>query len=560
MFELHDVSLLAAAKPEERVLLGDVSAVFPPGELVAVAGPSGSGKSLLLQLLAGVRVPTFGEVLWTGASPRPPVAYHPPTLPSGTSRAEEWLTPAEQVVSALRLRVAGLSREEIARQTAELLEKTGLSAVADARGAALSRDQRRRLDLALELAGSPGLLVWDDPEPEPGPEFDHLLQTLAVDLKIAIVRVTASLDWMDDFDAVLVLSAGQLAYYGAPLCIGHYFQIDTPGQLYRRLGERSPEEWQRSWVKHGPAFGKPLPPEPLREKVVRAGAGAQYRELLRRRWTVAWRDRTSLGWQLTLTAAFPLAAAVFALGGLPRFFNLAGQLHGDVVTKVREQAILALDATYGARLATALALAQFVLLAFLTARFTAREIAGERRFLETGKYRGLRVAGYVAAKAAFLLPCAALAALWMGVYVHWVCRLPGSLAVQAGVLALANAAFAALCLAVSGFARSAVRAGRCCFALAVLQLPFAGVLLAPPEWLSWMLRPLSTVYWGANAYLEAMNGTQFYEVLQMVSPTSPLQWCLGMLALQLALGLGMALLGCHMSHLSKGVGTGCSGT
>ncbi len=560
MFELHDVSLLAAAKPEERVLLGDVSAVFPPGELVAVAGPSGSGKSLLLQLLAGVRVPTFGEVLWTGASPRPPVAYRSPSLPSGTSRAEEWLTPAEQIASALRLRVAGLSREEMARQTAELLEKTGLSAVAEVRGGALTRDQRRRLDLALELTGSPGLLLWDDPEPEPGPEFDHLLQTLAAELKIAIVRVTASLDWLDDFDAVLVLSVGQLAYYGAPLCIGHYFQIDTPGQLYRCLGERSPEEWQRSWAKHGPAFGKPLPPEPLREKVVRAGAWAQCRELFRRRWTVAWRDRVSLGWQLTFVAAFPLAAAVFVLGGLPRFFNLAGQLHGDVVTKVREQALLALDATYGARLATGLALAQFVLLAFLTARFAAREIAGERRFLEIGKYRGLRVAGYVAARAAFLLPSSVFAALWMGVYVHWVCRLPGSLAVQAGVLALANAAFAALCLAVSSFARSGARAGRCCFALAVLQLPFAGVLLAPPEWLSWMLRPLSTVYWGANAYLEAMNGTQFYEVLQMVSPTSPLQWCLGMLALQLALGLGMAWIGCLISHHMKGVGTGRSGT
>ena len=56
MFELQDASLLVAAKPQETVLLGDVTASFPPGEVVAVVGLPGSGKSTLLKAMIGLNV------------------------------------------------------------------------------------------------------------------------------------------------------------------------------------------------------------------------------------------------------------------------------------------------------------------------------------------------------------------------------------------------------------------------------------------------------------------------------------------------------------------------
>ncbi|XHR28004.1 MAG: ATP-binding cassette domain-containing protein [Chthoniobacteraceae bacterium] len=551
MFELHDVSLLAAALPQERVLLGDVSAVFPPGEVVALVGPPGSGKSLLLQVLAGVRVPTFGEVLWAGPTPAPSVAYHP-ALNFGHDRAASWLTVREQVSGALRLRVAASAADRAAQADA-LLCRVELAEVGERLGGTLSRGQRRRLELALELAGSPGLLLWDerdDAGSDPG--FERLLRTVAGELRIAIVRVTEALDRLGDFDSVLVLCGGHLAYHGVPGTLAHYFQIEEPGALWAQLASRDGGQWHGSWEKHGEAYRRALPAGAESGAPARLGPPGAFRQglgLLRRRCKVLLRDRAELGRELTLALAFPLAAAVFAMDGLPRFVGLSGALRGDVAAQVRENALLAVDATYGVGLVNGLVLAQFVLLAFLTGRLASNEVAGERGFLEREKFRGLRVGAYVASKAAFLLPWVVLQALWMGVFIHEVCRMPGALGWQAGVLALANAAFAAMCLALSSFARTPGRARQLCFGLAALQLPFAGVLLAPPEWLSWTLRPLSPLYWGSGAYFQSMEGTRFYEILQMVNPQSPSGLCLGMLGGQLALGLIFCAVGCNMNRL-----------
>jgi len=532
--------------------LGDVSAVFFPGEVAALVGPPGSGKSLLLQVLAGVRVPTFGEVIWTGAAPAPSVAYHP-ALNFGHDRAASWLTVREQISGALRLRVVA-SAADLSEQTEALLRRVELAEAGESRGGTLSRGQRRRLELALELAGSPGLLLWDerdDAGSDPG--FDRLLRTLAVELRIAIVRVTEALDRLGDFDTVLVLCGGHLAYHGAPGGLAHYFQIEAPGALWAQLAVRDAGQWHGSWEKHGEAYRRLLPSGAegcdAPSRLGRPGALRQGLGLLRRRGEALLRDRAELGREVTLALAFPLAAAVFAMDGLPRFVGLAGALRGDVAAQIRENALLAVDATYGVGLANGLVLAQFVLLAFLTARIASSEVAGERGFLEREKFRGLRVGAYVASKAAFLLPWVVLQALWMGVFIHEVCRMPGALGWQAGVLALANGAFAAMCLALSSFARTAGRARQLCFGLAALQLPFAGVLLAPPEWLSWTLRPLSPLYWGSGAYLQSMEGTRFYEILQMVNPQSPSGLCLGMLGAQLALGLILCAAGCNMNRL-----------
>lgn len=559
MFQLHDVSLLAAAKPQERVLLGDVSAAFPTGQLTAVTGSPGAGKSLLLQLLAGVRQPTFGEVAWGGNEPRPAVAYRPGS--GHLSRAEALLTPAEQVATALRLRVAGIGRHAAEAHGEALLEKVGLASVAQVRAAALSGAQRRRLALAVELAGNPALLLWDEHgeevfDPQTEREFTQLLRRLAGELSMAVVRVTRALDRLEVYDSVLVLHGGHLAYHGSPGCLAHYFQIDAPEELLEALSLRRPEEWHRSWVKHREAYrpaAVPAHENGLPER--RPGAFSQGITLFLRHWRVSWRDAGALGWQGALFLGFPFLAVLFVAGGLPRFLDLADQLKGDMAELLRANAVVAVDATHGVELVLGLTMAQLILLAFLAAQTAFGEIAGERRLMESEKYRGLRARTYLLSKAAFLLPCVVAQAAWMGVYVHGICRLPGGLTWQMGVLALYSAAFASLCLAVSSFVRRATNARRICFALATLQLPLSGTVLAPPEWLGWIARPLAPLYWGTSAYLESMKGTRFYEVLQILSALSPAEICLGILAAEVVLGLGMAILGCRMARLGV---AGCS--
>jgi len=114
VLELNDVSLQVGSGADETMLLSDVSATLPQGHFVAVLGPSGCGKSTLLKVIAGLREHTMGRVKWDGRD----LAEEGDLDPSEIgyvpqfSIAYERLTVWENLQAALRLRVAGLSREE----------------------------------------------------------------------------------------------------------------------------------------------------------------------------------------------------------------------------------------------------------------------------------------------------------------------------------------------------------------------------------------------------------------------------------------------------------------
>jgi ABC-type glutathione transport system ATPase component len=579
VLELYDVSLLVATAPQELVLLGDVSAAFSPGELVAVVGSPGSGKSTLLKLLAGVCHPTFGKIRWRQGVP---VRAYLPSMPPGVAADWGCLSLSEHVETALRLRVAGLSPAETREQTAALLEKTGLAALADQRPGALTCAQRRRLALVVELTGSPQVLLCDEPggafDPQTDLELARLLRSLAREEARTIFNVTPALGTLEVYDTVVVLHGGQLAYVGPPEFLDFYFQLGSTAELYTQLATRRPDDWHRSWSKHRQAYqsekgqveiagaiasGKtrlfleklqaradaprPAPPS----KAPRPGFCSQCVTLLGRRFRLAGRDFPALWRTVVLALGLPLAVAVFAAKDLGWLREFSLKLTGNVVELLQDDAVFAVQASHASSLIAGLALAQVLLLAFLAVHNAAREIAGERMTFEIEKYRGLRAGAYLASKIIFLLPLVLAQAAWMGFYVNSVCGLPGSPVAQIGVLALVNAAFTALCLAVSSLTRAPWRALLICLGLAALQLPFSGAVLAPPEALTWIARPLVTLYWGASAYLQTMEGSRFHEVFQIVAPLSlsPRLLCLLILASHVILGLTISVAGCKIARL-----------
>ncbi|MCX6967489.1 MAG: ATP-binding cassette domain-containing protein [Verrucomicrobia bacterium] len=574
VLELHDVSLLISAKPQELVLVGDVNAVFAPGELVALVGAPGSGKSTLLKLLAGIRRPTFGKLVWTDPNgaplrARPAVAYLPQELHSA-SHEQHLLTATEQVQMALRLRVAGMGATSCREQAAALLEKVELGSLADRHPDALNAVERRRLDLATELAGSPALLLCDESaaacDPKTEGEFTHLLRTIASKESLSVVHVTHNLGDLDIYDSVMVLHGGQLAFHGPPDFLTHYFALPSAKELYTQLATRRPDDWHRSWIKHGQPYRPPKEhnlsenreePAPSAREVKPEqlprvpGAFSQCSTLLQRRWLLAWRNPPVLGMQLALLFGLPWAAAFFATGDLTRLQEFSQQLKGNVAEQLKENAVFAVNASHGVGLVAGLAMAQALLLAFMASQNAAREISGERMAFEREKQRGLRPLAYVASKVLFLFPWVLVQGAWMGWYVQTVCRLPGQLWMQIAVLTLVNAALTSLCLAVSSLTRTSWRSLPVCLCIAVLQLPLSGAVLSPPETLSWIVRPLGTLYWGASAYLQSMQGTRFYEALQVVTPLtlSPPFLCMLILSSQIVLGLLLTLFGCKIARL-----------
>jgi len=148
--------------------LDEVSLDIPAGEFVTITGPSGCGKSTLLNLLGGLDRPTSGEVMVDGvplhgADEKTLTAYRRHTL--GIVFQFFNLLPAMTVREnvELPLLLRGDSPAKTAPRVAEMLDLVGLGARAGHFPHQLSGGEMQRTAIARALAGSPRLLLADEP-------------------------------------------------------------------------------------------------------------------------------------------------------------------------------------------------------------------------------------------------------------------------------------------------------------------------------------------------------------------------------------------------------------
>jgi ABC-type lipoprotein export system ATPase subunit len=146
----------------------ELSIGFAAGRLSAVTGPSGSGKSTLLHLLAGLDLPTTGEVLVAGtaisaldATGRARLRRSQIGLVTQGTDLVPFLGAQESIELALALR--GVARADATARAASALADVGLAELAGQRVARLSMGERQRVALARALAARPVLLLADEP-------------------------------------------------------------------------------------------------------------------------------------------------------------------------------------------------------------------------------------------------------------------------------------------------------------------------------------------------------------------------------------------------------------
>jgi ABC transport system ATP-binding/permease protein len=147
-------------------ILTDISFHIEPGELVALTGVSYSGKSILLQTLAGLVPPASGEILFDGISLyanlkafRSSIGFVPAYI-----ALPQHLTVNEVIQDGATLRLPrATSKQDCRERILALLETVGLTQVADCRVSSLSRLEKLRLNIAVELLGNPGLMLLDAP-------------------------------------------------------------------------------------------------------------------------------------------------------------------------------------------------------------------------------------------------------------------------------------------------------------------------------------------------------------------------------------------------------------
>src|SRR5947209_9681703 len=142
-----------------RRVLDDINLEVRPGEMIALIGPTGCGKSTVMRILAGLIQPTKGEVLDGG---KPLVGINPDVAIVFQSFALlPWLTVAENV--RVVLQAAGKAEPDIPPMVDRVLTLVGLAGFAEAYPRELSGGMKQRVGIARALAVDPEVLFMDEP-------------------------------------------------------------------------------------------------------------------------------------------------------------------------------------------------------------------------------------------------------------------------------------------------------------------------------------------------------------------------------------------------------------
>jgi sulfonate transport system ATP-binding protein len=205
----------------DHQVLTDVSLSVARGEIVALVGRSGSGKSTVLRVLAGLSEDHVGDCIVTGA---PSIAFQEPRL-------FPWRDVRTNVGYGLTRQ--RLAKSEVADRADRALADVGLADRAQAWPLTLSGGQAQRVSLARALVAEPDLMLLDEPFGALDALTRLTMHALLLDLwrehGFGVLLVTHDVDEAIALaDRVLVLEAGQLT---------HTLLIDEPR---RAPGNSSP--------------------------------------------------------------------------------------------------------------------------------------------------------------------------------------------------------------------------------------------------------------------------------------------------------------------------------
>ncbi len=213
---------------DERIVLDDVVAAIASGEFVAIVGRSGSGKSTLLNLLAGLDVPSAGEI-WIGDECVSRQSDRARTLFRRSHIGFVFqffnliptLTVLENVL--LTAELSGWSSTRARAQAELLLDRVGLADRSAVFPDKLSGGEQQRIAIARALCADPEIILADEPTGNLDADTGALVLSLLVDLSRernkTLIMVTHSAEIAALADRILRLDHGRLV------------QLDQPGPM-----------------------------------------------------------------------------------------------------------------------------------------------------------------------------------------------------------------------------------------------------------------------------------------------------------------------------------------
>jgi len=217
ILELRHVSYTYKTQYQKVEALKDINYIFETGLVHAVIGRSGSGKTTLLSLMAGLDLPSAGEVICEGQPTKSlkleKYRREKASVIYQSFRLFPLLTVAENVMYPMELR--GMKPKEAKKKAAALVASVGLpETVLNRYPTMLSGGEQQRVAIARALGMETKILLADEPtgnlDTANGENIFKILQSLAYDHGYCVVIVTHDPDMAARADRILCLEDGRV--------------------------------------------------------------------------------------------------------------------------------------------------------------------------------------------------------------------------------------------------------------------------------------------------------------------------------------------------------------
>jgi NitT/TauT family transport system ATP-binding protein len=214
----------AAPSAGQRTILANIDLDVREGEFLCIVGASGSGKTSLLRILAGLLRPTAGEARFRGQAISGPSRDRAIVFQDYSKALLPWRTVSANV--ALGLESRGVSREAQSPIVDELLPRMGLAHAKEQYPSQLSGGMQQRVQIARCLAQAPQILLMDEPFGALDGLTRQALQDeilfLTAEKQITAVFIT------HDLEEAIYLGDRVVVLGGSPASIMATVEIDLP--------------------------------------------------------------------------------------------------------------------------------------------------------------------------------------------------------------------------------------------------------------------------------------------------------------------------------------------
>lgn len=229
----------------KKHVLNDISLTIKGGELIAVVGGSGGGKSTLINIILGSLKPSEGSVRFQGT-----FGFVPQQ-----NLVHEKLTVTEQLMYYATA-VKRLAPEECDDRIATVIDELDLKRSENSIIGKCSGGEKRRTSVACELLSRPDSLLLDEPTSglDPGDSGDliDVLRELVHDNDMTSIVINHDYENIKLFDKIIFLAKGQVCFYGTPQRLFDYFDTTSARVIYNLIRTdpdpfiRRFEEWRQN--------------------------------------------------------------------------------------------------------------------------------------------------------------------------------------------------------------------------------------------------------------------------------------------------------------------------